>query len=162
MRTPAAWWRSVKKRKPGIYAYRTRKHLRPGVEWGYVGKSRHLPSRDDDHHGVGRYGHAAKPWIDLKARRHTLELPWWLGWDWITLSLETLAIWLLRPRYNWAKNPRRGKVGPALQARQRETRDRNSDGYRAAMEAARLGTLVIRWAGVLIIIIGLGGYLWTR
>jgi hypothetical protein len=162
VRTPAAWWRSCKRRQPGIYAYRTRRHLRPATEWGYVGKSRHLPSRHLDHLGQGRYGHAAKPWADLIVARYTLTLPWWLGWDWLTLSLETLAILVLRPRYNWAKNPRLSKVGPVHQARQRETRDRNLDGCRAAIEAARLGTLVIRWAGALTILIGLGGYLWTR
>jgi hypothetical protein len=162
MRTPAAWWRSVKRRKPGIYAYRTRKHLRPGTEWGYVGKSRHLPSRDADHHGRGRYGHAAKPWIDLKVRRYALELPWWLGWDWLTLSLETLAILVLRPRYNWAKNPRRSKVGPRQQIQQRWVRDTVPTAVRAHVERQHVTGRALQVVGILIIIIGVGGMLWAR
>ena len=162
MRTPAAWLRSCKRRKPGIYAYRTRKHLRPGTEWGYVGKSRHLPSRDADHHGRGRYGQEAKPWIDLVLYRRTVELPWWLGWDWLTLSLETLAILALRPRYNWAKNPWPGKVGPREQVRQRWQRDNTPAVLRARIERERITSLVVRVVGVAIIVTGVGGYLWAR
>src|SRR3954468_11610584 len=36
MRTPAQWLRRMKRRKPGVYAYRTDRNLRPGREWGYV------------------------------------------------------------------------------------------------------------------------------
>jgi hypothetical protein len=162
VRTPAAWWRSCKRRQPGIYAYRTRRHLRPATEWGYVGKSRHLPSRHLDHLGQGRYGHAAKPWADLIVARYTITLPWWLGLDWLTLSLETLAILALRPRYNWAKNPRRSKVGPRDQVQQAWEREHAPAGYRAKVELARYGILAVRASGVLIILIGVGGYLWTR
>lgn len=159
MRTPAAWWRSVKRRQPGAYCYVTRRHLKPGQEIGYVGKSRHLPSRDRDHRGVGRYGHAEKPWADLIVRRYALTLPWWLGWDWITLSLETVAILVLRPRYNVQKNPRRRKVGPREQMMQRMVRDS------LPLHMQTRVHMRVHWMPVLagiMIIVGIGGWLWSR
>lgn len=157
MRTPAAWWRSVRRRKPGVYCYITRRHRGGGREIGYVGKSRHLPSRDRDHRGVGRYGHAEKPWVDLIVRRRMLMLPWWLGWDWITLFLETLAIWVLRPRYNTQKNPRLSKVGPRMQAVQRMQRDNNPVQMQVHWRVHYVPML-----GLLVILVGIGGWLWTR
>lgn len=164
MRTPAKWLRAMKRRRPGCYWYRTMRHANPmRTEIGYVGKSRHLPRRDQCHHGLCSHkGCEPKPWIDLVVSRGTIQLPWWLGWDWITLSLETLLIWLMAPRYNWQKNPWPHKVGPAGQKAQRYARDRMGTGYRARVQVARVGHLVLRAAGVIVILTGIGGYLWTR
>lgn len=145
----------MRRRRPGIYAYRTRRHLRPGTEWGYVGKSNRLDLRDAQH--------ADKGWRDLVTRRYILiRLPWWLGWNWVLLPLETLAILFLLPRYNWQKNPRIGKVGPRGQAAQRLEREQASSVYLMKVRAATLGVYALRGAALLMIISGLGGYLWTR
>jgi hypothetical protein len=150
-----AWTRKVRRRQPGIYAYRTRRHLRPGTEWGYVGKSNRLDLRAKQHE--------SKPWYDLNPRRYILiKLPWWLGWDWVLLPLETIVILMLLPRYNWQKNPRIGKVGPRDQAIQRLERQTADAVYRAKVELAHWATYAYRTIGVLTILIGLGGYLWTR
>ncbi len=155
----------ARRRHPGVYWYRTRRHLRRGTEWGYVGKSNHLALRADCHEGrCTRHPACAggKPWSDLIVRRRSLELPWWLGWQWVTLSLETCLILLLRPRYNWQKNPRRGKVPPRIQALQREARDRAvMSGVGLRLRASYLD-LVVRGAGVLIILTGLTGWWLTR
>lgn len=165
MRTPAAWLRSCKRRKPGVYVYRTRRHLAPWrTEWGYAGKSRNLAIRHRCHGGRCSQGHAdcrEKPWFDLVVYRITLPLPWWLGWDWITLSLETLVIIVLRPRYNWQKNPRRDKVPSRVQIVQRQTRMTNPFTYRAAVRASRISYAVVTLA-IAMIAVGLGGYLITK
>jgi hypothetical protein len=149
------WTRKVRRRRPGIYAYRTRRHLRPGTEWGYVGKSNRLDLRDGQH--------ADKGWRDLMVRRYILiKLPWWLGWDWVLLPLETLVILLLLPRYNWQKNPRIGKVGPRGQKIQRLEREQARPAHLMKVRAATLGIYALRGAVVLMIITGLGGYLWNR
>lgn len=163
MRTPAAYLRSLKRRRPGVYAYRTRRHLAPArTEWGYVGKARNLATRDRCHHGTCHHHCVIKPWIDLEVSRYTIPLPWWLGFDFITLSLETLVILALRPRYNWQKNPRRDKVGPRGQATQRAERDLQPASYRAKVQAQRLGLLAVRALGIIVIFVGIGGYLWNR
>jgi hypothetical protein len=169
MKTPAAWWRSAKRRQPGVYAYRTRQHLFPmRTEWGYVGKSKHLPSRDRDHRGTGAWGHKAKDWMDLTVYRKTIRLPWWLGWDWILLPLETLVILILRPRYNWAKNPRPGKVGPREQAQQRFRRDALAAtgevpmALRVGVELVRIRHILVRAGGLALILVGLFGWAVTR
>jgi hypothetical protein len=164
VRTPAAWLRSCKRRRPGIYAYRTRRHLAPWrTEWGYVGKSRHLEMRDLCHAGTcGRHVTCIeKPWWDLKVYRITLRLPWWLGWDWITLSLETIAILVLRPRYNWQKNPWKNKAGPRIQAIQRRTRVASPTTYRARILSRYVSYAVVTVA-VSMIVIGIGGYMITK
>jgi hypothetical protein len=160
----AKWWRKVRRRKSGIYWYITRKHLRPwSKESGYVGKSVHLGMRDNCHEGTCRHaGCAEKGWWDLVAHRMTLRLPWWLGWDWVLLPLETLAIVLLLPRYNWQKNPRPGKVGPRDQALQRQARDLAPAGYRRRVQMSRMLDRIYQVAGVLVILTGLGGWMWTR
>jgi hypothetical protein len=171
----------MKRREPGVYAYRTDRHLAAGREWGYVGKARDLSARERDHQGAGRWthegqpcpnapracSHKAKAWMDLNPVRHSLELPWWLGFDFITLSLETLVILALRPRYNWQKNPRKNKVGPRTQALQRATRDqlRAENGGAVAWEtspAGRLASRVIGVLGILCIVIGSVGWVVTR
>lgn len=125
MRTPAQWLRRVRRRKPGVYAYRTDRHQKAGREWGYVGESLHLSLRALCHEGRCHHqGCPPKPWLDLRPRRFVLiRLPWWLGFSWITRSLETLVIQTLRPRYNWAKNTRADKVGPRSQHAQRWLRN---------------------------------------
>lgn len=158
------WLARARRRRPGVYAYRTRKHLRPRrAEWGYVGKSRDLVMRDRCHAGTcGRHASCVeKPWWDLKVRRYTIQLPWWLGWDWITLSLETFLIFLLRPRYNIAKNPW-PHVKKAAQISQRWQRDHLPTEYRVMLGLSRWIDWTYRVLGIAAIAIGIGGYLWTR
>lgn len=166
MRTPAAYLRSLKRREPGVYVFRTRRHLSPWrTEWGYVGKARNLTTRKGCHHGTCHHASCprqGKPWLDLVTAYYRLRLPWWLGFDWITLSLETLVILALRPRYNWQKNPRRDKAGPRTQRAERWARDLMPATYRAKVRTRRVLTIAFRAAGVLTIMIGIGGYLWTR
>lgn len=156
MRTPAAWWRMVRQRRPGIYAYRTREHTRPAVaEWGYVGLSNRLDLRDGQHQ--------AKPWYDLVIRRYTvIRLPWWLGWRWVLAPLETLAILALLPRYNDSKNPRPGKARRSQQVIERAEREMLPAHVRAHDARSRFALWTIRFAGVACIVAGLGSTLWTR
>lgn len=101
--------------------------MRRGTEWGYAGKSNHLALRRACHEGrCTRHAACApgKPWADLIVSYRALRLPWWLGWQWVTLSIETILITILRPRYNWQKNPRRNKVPQRVQVMQRAARDR--------------------------------------
>jgi hypothetical protein len=174
--------RKWKRRKPGVYAWRTERHLnRARREWGYVGESVNIGMRDRCHLGtcahrprvqqiagggtvVSGRGCSAKPWTDLRPVRFTvIRLPWWLGWKWILRPLETLVIFALWPRYNWQKNgwnPRR--VSPIMQAQQRSQRNAGTASYRARAQGARLLGIVMRAAGVLFILAGLAGYLTTR
>lgn len=154
----------ARRRHPGIYWYRTRKHNRRGTEWGYVGKSNHLTLRADCHEGrCTRHPGCAggKPWSDLIVRRCQIRLPWWLGWQPVTLSLETLVILVLRPRYNWQKNPRRSKVPVSVQKRQREYRDASAMYWLNARPRRNYGTL-IPVLGVALILAGATGWLFTR
>lgn len=159
-----SWLARVKRRRAGIYAYRTRKHLRPfRKEWGYVGESWNLAMRDRCHAGTcGRHATCQeKPWYDLVAKRYSIQLPWWLSWKWVIRSLETVAIWVLRPRYNIAKNPW-PHVDKPKQARQRWDREMQPQSYRALVEMARWVDWVYRAAGIAAIALGIGGYLWTK
>lgn len=161
-------FRKARRRSPGVYWYRTRRHNRRGTEWGYVGKSNHLARRADCHEGrCTRHPQCAggKPWADLVIRRGQVRLPWWLGWQWVTLSLETLVIAILRPRYNWQKNPRRSKVPPRVQALQRAARD----GARKAnvtLVQVRMSPEVsgrfVPFLGIALIVTGLAGWWLTR
>jgi len=120
-----AWIAKVRRRRPGIYLGRTRKHLNPRRrENGYVGKSVNLELRWAQHMGSGSYGTPAQQWSDLEPSWRCLRLPWWLGWPWVLLPLEFLAIRLLLPRYNVTHNlgnPRR--VSKHRQLAQRAQRD---------------------------------------
>lgn len=165
MRSPAKWWRSIKRRKPGVYVYRTRRHLAPWrTEWGYAGKSRNLNIRHTCHAGTCglHQGCKQKPWFDLITRRYTIRLPWWLGWDWITLSMETLLIWLLRPRYNIQKNPSRHKVAVRIQQVQRQVRLSQPATYRAKVMLTQAASVAIIFTAISMVLIGIGGYLWNR
>lgn len=148
---------NARRRHPGVYVFRTRRHGGWGTEWGYAGKSNHLALR--------KLQHADKPWSDLVVYYKAFELPWWLGWQWITLSLETVVIVALRPRYNWQKNPRLSKVGPCGQMLQRAARD-SARSFRLspARYAPRWSPALwlARSSGALLIVTGLLGWLITR
>lgn len=145
----------ARRRRPGIYLYRTRRHSGWGTEWGYGGKSNHLPLRAAQHA-------ATSSWFDLVVWRGQWRLPWWLGWQWVTLSLETIMILVVRPRYNVQKNPRRNKVNKALQASQRIARDAaRASGVRRERSLFSVD-LVVRAAAVLMILTGLSGYFLNR
>jgi hypothetical protein len=155
----------ARRRSPGIYWYRTRRHLKRGTEWGYVGKSNHLGLRADCHEGrCTRHPACAggKPWSDLIVRRRQLQLPWWLGWQWITLSLETCLITLLRPRYNVQKNARRSKVPAGMQIMQREQRNQAATSGAPIYLRPSYVDLAIRAAAILMIVTGIVGALATR
>jgi hypothetical protein len=159
--------RRLKRRRPGVYVVRADRHLNPWRrEFAYVGKARDLAARQKCHEGTCRHAgclkKGPKDWLDLRPSWYRLELPWWLGFDFITLSLESLIILVLRPRYNWQKNPRRSKVGPIGQRQQRIERDARDAVYRAKIQAARWTNYVVRTAGVLAILVGLGGWWVTR
>lgn len=123
---PAGWWRKVRRRRGGVYAWRTDRHGVPWLrEWGYAGESVSFAGRRLDHLGRGRYGQPAKDWSDLNPKQYrVIPLPWWLCWKWVLRPLETLVILLLRPRYNVAKNRwNRRRIPPYLARRQRQQRD---------------------------------------
>lgn len=166
MRTPKQWLRRMKRRHPGVYACRTDRHLAPGREWGYAGKSRDVYYRTGRCHPGTCHHVTCKPkdWLDLNPKWHTLELPWWLGFDWITLSLETLVILALRPRYNWQKNLRPGKVGPRTQALQRAERDamHGLGGSIGRTRPSRALDYAVRAVAVALILAGSVGWLVTR
>ena len=153
----------ARRRKPGLYAYRTRRHMRRGTEWGYAGMSTNLPLRYHCHQGTCAHVTCTeKPWYDLKAAYFELRLPWWLGWKWFLLSIETVMIVTLRPRYNVQKNPRRSKVSRNAQVIQRAMRNRFSLSGQAPRLRLSPLDLFIRTTAVLLIIGGPLGYLLTR
>ena len=145
-----------RRRRPGIYVARTRKHANPlRREIGYVGKSVHVPSRQRDHLGIGRWGAAAKSWSDLDPNWHVLSLPWWLGWKWVLIPLEFLAIRLLLPRYNVTHNlgnPRR--IPPYRAAMQRAQRDAGGRLLRHHRQDAALEDFVLRVSGAALLVAG--------
>jgi len=151
-------WR---RRRPGIYLVRTRKHAGRTRENGYVGLSNHWERRRLDHLGQGRYGTAAKPWTDLDPRWHVLRLPWWLGFRWTLAPIEFVAIKVLMPRYNVTHNranPRR--VPLAVQRLQRAQRDMGR-----VSGAARLVAWRPTWVQVLggvLVLAGIVGTVATR
>jgi hypothetical protein len=160
--------RKWKRRKGGIYAWRTRKHAHPSRrEWGYVGLTNSFRRREADHRGRTAYQRAdgtvtratEKPWMDLDAKVYRIiRLPWWLCWRWVLGPLETLAILALWPRYNHAKNlwnPRR--VPLSTQNRQRANRDAATLGYRARVRVTVWTSWAIRGLGAALIIAGLVG-----
>lgn len=167
-RTPAQWWASCKRRRGGIYLWRTRKHSNPfRRENGYVGLTNSFTRRERDHKGKTAYlrengevqAATEKPWMDLDAKCHkVIRLPWWLCWNWVMQPLETLLILLTWPRYNQAKNywnPRR--VTKARQLAQRQARDAGDLAYRARVRTAVWGRRAIQALGVLCILAGVIG-----
>jgi hypothetical protein len=158
--------RKWKRRKPGVYAWRTDQHLNPmRREWGYVGESVNIGLRDLCHLGRCRHTNCkAKPWSDLRPRRHTIvRLPWWLGWKWVLRPLETLVMLALAPRYNHAKNkwnPRRIPIGQAMT--QRFEREGRPAAYRAKVATAQFSQATLRFLGVLAIVVGIVGAVVTQ
>lgn len=151
-------WR---RRTPGIYLVRTRKHAGRTRENGYVGLSNNWQLRRLDHLGLGRHGQAAKPWTDLDPKWHVLRLPWWLGSRWTLAPLEYVAIKVLLPRYNDThnrSNPRR--VPLATQRHQRAMRDANAVGIAGRMLAWR--PRFVQVLGALLILAGIAGAWVTR
>lgn len=158
--------RKWRRRRPGVYGWRTDKHANPSRrEWGYVGESVNIDLRDRCHLGTCRHVTCLpKSWTDLRPRRYTIiPLPWWLGWKWVLRPLETLVILALAPRYNYAKNgwnPRR--VSPVRQAAQRHDRDTWPTSYRARVAVARAGHRALQVSGALCIGAGIIGALIAR
>jgi hypothetical protein len=151
----------ARRRRPGVYVYRTRRHLRRGTEWGYAGMSTNLPKRYRCHAGTCKHNCHEKPWYDLKAAYFELRLPWWLGWKWVLLSIETILIAVLRPRYNTQKNPRRSKVPPGAQQVQRAIRNARAIAGDGRLRPSPLD-LLIRITAACLIVGGPLGYLLTR
>jgi hypothetical protein len=146
-------WR---RRRPGIYLVRTRKHAGRTRENGYVGLSNSWELRKRDHLGQGRYGNAAKPWTDLDPVWHVLKLPWWLGFRWTLAPLEFVAIKVLMPRYNVTHNranPRR--VPLQTQRLQRLARDQGRVRTHSRVLAWRPS--FVQMVGVIIILAGAVG-----
>lgn len=154
--------RKWKHRKPGIYLVRTDRHLRPGRENGYVGRSVNWEIRRKQHLGQDAR-HAPKPWTDLRPRWIVLRMPWWLGWKWVLAPLELLAILVLLPRYNDALNhgnPRRVTLSRA--AAQRLARDVGDPWLARKRLAVTWGMYALRGVGVACVLAGFAGYLLTR
>lgn len=168
-----SWWRKCKRRKGGVYVWRTRKHASPTRrEWGYVGETNSFGRRERDHKGRTAYARSdgtvqattEKPWMDLDAKMYrVIRLPWWLCWKWVLRPLETLVILLLWPRYNVAKNrwnPRR--VPLSGQAAQRRVRDAGGGQYALQVRIARLARMSFQVFGVLLIFMGVIGAVMAR
>jgi hypothetical protein len=160
--------RKWKRRKGGIYAWRTRKHANPfRREWGYVGLTNSFSRRERDHRGRTAYqredgsvvASTEKPWMDLDAKVYrVIRLPWWLCWRWVLAPLETLVILALWPRYNHSKNlwnPRR--VTLSRQKLQRAARDAAGPAYRARVRVSVWGRRAVQGLGAILIIVGLVG-----
>lgn len=154
--------RRAKRRNAGIYWYTAQRHLRPGRELAYVGESWDLKRRNLEHVvGGGPYKKIAKKWADLDPIAYAIRLPWWLSWKWVLRSLETLAIALLRPRYNWAKNPwKRHRVGPREQEVQRQIRDARRAAEEPLARERTFNPLVL--AGAVVIVVGVVGSIVQR
>jgi len=154
--------RKWKRRKPGIYLVRTDRHLRPGRENGYVGRSVNWEIRRRQHLGQDAR-HTAKPWADLRPGWRVLRLPWWLGWVWVLAPLEWLAIKVLLPRYNAQHNhgnPRRVTLSRATA--QRLERDTAAPGLARKRLAVTWGMYALRGAGAACLLAGVAGYLLNR
>lgn len=160
--------RKWKRRRGGIYLWRTRKHAHPTRrETGYVGLTNSFSRRERDHKGKTAYlredgtmvASTEKPWMDLDAKVYrVIRLPWWLCWRWVLSPLETLVILLTWPRYNHAKNlwnPRR--VALSRQRQQRLERDGEGTAYRLKVRVFVWGRRVVQALGVLCILVGAYG-----
>jgi len=157
--------RKAKRRNAGVYWYTAKRHLKPGRELAYVGESWDLKRRNLEHtKGGGFFKKVAKDWADLEPRQHTFQVPWWLSWKWVLRSVETLLILVLRPRYNWAKNPyKRHRVGPKEQAVQRQIRDaRRAAGIPLDRGPILTANRALVFAGVLVLMVGVVGSIVQR
>jgi len=157
--------KKAKRRNAGWYWYTTRRHLRPGRESGYVGESWDLDRRDLEHiKGGGFFKQVAKSWADLEPRRRVLRAPWWLSWKWSLRLVETFLILVLRPRYNWAKNPwKRHRVGPKEQIVQRQIRDARRAAGRPPINRPAFGRInPLTVVGALVLVFGIVGTIAQR
>lgn len=155
----------ARRRRAGIYLFRTDRHFGGGRENGYVGRSNYVDLREECHRGIcGRHpGCLEKSWMDLRPRRYTLWLPWWLSWKWTQAVLEVLAVAVLLPRYNVqlnGKNPRR--VPLRVQAMQRAARQANRRGYWAVKTVTAGLRRTLQFAGAAFILIGIIGTVWSN
>jgi hypothetical protein len=155
------WLRKCKRRKGGIYLWRTRKHAKPWRrENGYVGETRNFTRRQLEHMGQGGYGAPAKDWSDLDPICYKLvSLPWWLCWKWVLRPLETLAILVTWPRYNVQKNRWNPRHTPLVKARA-ERAARDTGGFTIRTKIRML--VWVRGLGILTIMVGLVGAYVTR
>ncbi len=160
--------RKWKRRKGGIYAWRTRKHAHPTLrEWGYVGLTNSFARRARDHKGETAYLQAdgtiraasGKPWMDLDPVVYrVIRLPWWLCWHWVMRPLETLVMLALWPRYNDAKNhwnPRRVALSKAKA--QRAERAAGGAVYRTKVRTMVFGRHAVQAIGIILILVGVYG-----
>lgn len=169
------WSRKVRRRRGGVYLVRCDHHLnRARRVNGYVGETVSHRLRQRQHLGISRYGVdgqvvkgftrvPAQPWADLNPVWHKITLPWWLCWKWVLRPLETLVILALWPVYNDAKNhwnPRR--IPKGIAKAQRATRDAGGVGYSARAAVSHMGRILVRAAGLAVILTGLVGYAVTR
>lgn len=137
-----------------VYAYRTDKPSAPlglpliGRHWGYAGRTNNPKRRDMEHvRGGGQYNAVAKPWADLRPKRHVI-FRMKSRTEAMTHFLEWLTIKILLPVYNVdmnRTNPRR--ITQRSQAAQRAMRDQLGTTARVMKMAVRLGIY-----GLLIII----------
>jgi len=172
------WIKKCKRRRGGIYGYRTRRHDNAfRREWGYVGRTVNFYFRNKQHLGHGTHyapeggrrlavpvKAAGQPWSDLDPIMvKIIKLPWWLCWKWVQEPLETLVIWLLWPRYNDAKNhwnPRR--IPKDLAKRQRMARDNGTLIQRTRVTVVSWTRRLTMSAGAALVVIGLAGWMMTR
>lgn len=129
-----SWLKKVKRRRGGVYLWRVDHHInRARRVNGYVGETVSFHFRSRQHMGTSHYAVEggkrvatavkvpSQPWSDLRPKMYKIiPLPWWLCWKWVLRPLETLAILVLWPRYNDAKNrwnPRRITTEAARVAR---------------------------------------------
>lgn len=163
-----SWLGKYRRRKGGVYVWRTRKHAHPFArEWGYVGETTSFKRREQDHKGRNAYQRGdgvvvpttEKPWMDLDAKMYrVIPLPWWLCWKWVLGPLETLVMLLLWPRYNHKKNlwnPRR--ISISRQYAQRAARDAAGTAYQWRIRAAVWTRYAVQAMGVVLIVAGLAG-----
>jgi len=174
------WVRKVRRRRGGVYLWRTRRHNSLRRENGYVGESVNIYLRSRQHMGKGRFDSAgqvitsrrqqsapAQPWSDLDAVCHTIiRLPWWLCWKWVLRPLETLVILATWPRYNDAKNHWNPRRVPKHVARlERSMRD--GRGERATVRVIRIWSgsgisMIMMTAGTATALSGVIGWIISR
>lgn len=160
--------RKWKRRRGGVYAWRTRRHSNPRVrEWGYVGETTSFDRRERDHKGKTAYQRedgsvqqsTEKPWMDLDPKVYrVIRLPWWLCWKWVLRPLETLVMLALWPRYNHAKNgwnPRR--ITLSRQRAQRASRNAGGATYRTRVFWGQVQRRTLQALGFILILAGIVG-----
>jgi hypothetical protein len=172
------WGRKCRRRKGGVYLWRTRHHHNPlRRETAYVGESVNIYLRSRQHMGRGRFdadgqvitskaqrSAPAQPWSDLDPVCHTvIKLPWWLCWKWVLRPLETLVILATWPRYNDAKNhwnPRR--IPKSVAKLERAQRDGRGHVRTLTVRVVSWGRRLTMTAGGLVMLTGVAGWIISR